>query len=258
MDLLALAAGATAAAGLAARSRSRHRANQAEAQAARLHRELRAERHAAGHDPLTDLPNRRAFYQLGAALVAQPAPVVGVVSDLDRFKEINDTLGHVAGDEVLVTVASRLVEYAGDDLLLARLGGDEVAALPTGPTERWRWLPLAADRLAQVLAAPMRIAGRVVSLTASIGLAPMHGPARLTDVQYRAGAAMYHAKTTGSGAGVATDIEGLAMGRTDIRPPADTDDLDLSQVADITAGIDGHHDIQPDEPRMLIDTMPRA
>src|SRR5438067_1051772 len=168
MDILALAAGVTAAAGLTAGLCSRRRANRAEAEVAKLYCELNAVRQVASRDPLTGLLNRRALYQLGASLVAEPVPVVGVLLDLDDFKEVNDRLGHAAGDEVLATVASRLLAHANDDLV-ARLGGDEFAMLLTGPTSRWRWLPLAAERLAHALAEPMRINGVVVSITASIG-----------------------------------------------------------------------------------------
>jgi diguanylate cyclase (GGDEF)-like protein len=176
------------------------RARRAEAEADRLRQELVAERHAAAHDPLTGLPNRRAFYQLGAALVADPArrPLVAVLLDLDDFKQINDRLGHAAGDEVLITVARRFAAYAGDDLV-ARLGGDEFAGLLSVPDLDDGWLSCAARELADALAAPMHASGYSVLLTASVGLVPVYGPVDLAEAVRRADAAMYRAKSGGYG-----------------------------------------------------------
>lgn len=197
MDPLALVAGAAAVAGIGASWSLHRRARHAEAEVASLRSELRAERHAACHDPLTGLPNRRAFYRLGAALVADPAQhlLVAVVLDIDDFKQVNDEFGHAAGDEVLVTVARRFAMYAGDDLV-ARLGGDEFAGLLTSPTIERPWLYQAAQRLADTLAAPMPIAGRSLVVTASVGLAPVHGSAHLAEALRHADAAMYRAKTS--------------------------------------------------------------
>src|SRR5262249_26892793 len=85
---------------------ARHRADQAETEVERLRHELRTVHHAANHDPLTGLPNRRAFQQMGTAQLARPEPAVALLLDLDGFKEINDTLGHAAGDVVLAAVGS--------------------------------------------------------------------------------------------------------------------------------------------------------
>src|SRR5262249_56438404 len=95
-----------------------------------LRRQLRLAEHAASHDPLTGLPNRRAFYQLGTTMVADPTrhPLAVAVIDLDGFKSVNDRYGHATGDEVLVTLAARLATWAGGDLV-ARLSGDEFAGL---------------------------------------------------------------------------------------------------------------------------------
>lgn len=196
MDPFTLAAGAAAFAGLGAAWGLRGRVRQAEAEVARLREELRAERHAASHDPLTGLPNRRAFYQIGAALIADPGrpPLVAVVLDLDDFKQVNDRFGHAAGDQVLITVAWRFAAYAGDNLI-ARLGGDEFAGLLAGAANDG-WLRQSARRLAEMLAAPIRVAERDLRITASIGLVPVNGGAHLTEALSLADAAMYRAKAS--------------------------------------------------------------
>ena len=116
------------------------RARAAEQELRRVRAELCSEQHAARHDHLTGLPNRRWFYGIGSALVGATdrRPLVAVLVDLDDFKRINDTFGHRAGDEVLVTVARRLAGAVGPGLV-ARLGGDEFVALfdlPAGLTDR--------------------------------------------------------------------------------------------------------------------------
>ncbi|MFG2039511.1 GGDEF domain-containing protein [Dactylosporangium sp. NPDC048998] len=192
MDPLAFLAGAAAAAGACAVLPLYLRARRAERLAERLTAELEVERHAADHDPLTGLPNRRAFYKRGAQLVSDRArhPLVAVVLDVDGFKQINDMFGHSAGDEVLVTTARRLAEYAGSGLV-ARLGGDEFAGLLAG---RHDGAQEQADRLAQTLAAPMRLAGQIVTVSVSVGLVPVEPDAHLADAVHRADAAMYRSK----------------------------------------------------------------
>jgi diguanylate cyclase (GGDEF)-like protein len=173
------------------------RARRAEAELVRLRWELQLERHAAGHDPLTGLPNRRTFYCSGSPLVADATrrPLVAVLVDLDDFKRVNDTLGHAVGDRVLVEVARRFAGIAGGGLV-ARLGGDEFAGLLDWPTTDDRWLRRSAYVLAAELAAPVQVAGRGVAVTASVGLTPVPAAADLDDVLSRADAAMYQAKTT--------------------------------------------------------------
>ncbi len=184
-----------AAAGACAGWQLRRRARRAEDEVATLRDELRAERHAAAHDPLTGLPNRRGFHQLGAELLADPTrpALVAILLDLDDFKRVNDTLGHAAGDQVLVALGRRFAACAGDGLV-GRLGGDEFAALLGWPVDE-RWLLAAGCRLTEALAAPVQVAGRSVTVTASLGIAPVLGPATLDEVLERADAAMYRAKT---------------------------------------------------------------
>jgi diguanylate cyclase (GGDEF)-like protein len=203
VDPLTLAVGvgaATTAAGLGSGLRLRRRLRRTEAHLAELQRELQSARHAASHDSLTGLPNRRAFYRLGGGMVTDPnrPALCCVVVDLDSFKWINDTFGHAAGDRVLVTVAGRLATYVGDDLV-ARLGGDEFAGLVTSPTTAWQLCYPMTGSLADLLAAPMTVAGRRLQVTAAVGVAPVHRDAGLAAALHRADCAMYRAKATRAG-----------------------------------------------------------
>lgn len=197
-DPMSVASGICAAGALLSSWQLRRRALRAEAEIEHLQAELAAERHAASHDPLTGLPNRRAFYRLAATLLTDAAgqPLIAIVLDLDDFKQINDRYGHAAGDQVLICVAERLAGFAGDNLV-ARLGGDEFAGLLASPTVDRRWIEHATRRLSETLAAPIRLTGCSVQVTASVGLAPVTGPAQLTDALSRADAAMYQAKSLG-------------------------------------------------------------
>jgi diguanylate cyclase (GGDEF)-like protein len=162
----------------------------------RLAREER-QRHAALHDPLTGLPNRALILDhLGLALARAPrqsSPVGVLFVDLERFKLVNDTLGHGAGDELLVAVAGRLAGVLRPSDTLGRLGGDEflVVCEDIGGEADARAV---AGRLAAVFRAPFRLAGQDVQVSASIGLAvskPGSEPAALVG---EADAAMYASK----------------------------------------------------------------
>jgi diguanylate cyclase (GGDEF)-like protein len=198
-DPMTVASGISAAGALVSAWQLRRRALRAEAELELLQAELEAERHAASHDPLTGLPNRRAFFRLAAALLTDAAgkPLIAIVLDLDGFKEVNDRYGHAAGDQVLVAVAQRLTAFAGDNLV-ARLGGDEFAGLLASPTVDRRWIEHATRRLYEAVAAPIPLGTRTVQVTASVGLAPVYCPTQLTDALCRADAAMYQAKSVGA------------------------------------------------------------
>ncbi len=159
-DPMTVASGISAAGALISAWQLRRRAVRAEAEIELLQAELAAERHAASHDPLTGLPNRRAFFRLAATLLTDPAgqPLVAVVLDLDNFKQVNDRYGHAAGDQVLISVAQRLAAFAGNNLV-ARLGGDEFAGLLASPTADRRWIEHATRRLCEALAAPIPLGG---------------------------------------------------------------------------------------------------
>jgi diguanylate cyclase (GGDEF)-like protein len=203
VDPLTFAAGVGAlatVAGVGGGLRLHWRLRRAEAAAHRLRDDLQAERRAATHDALTGLPNRLGFHRIGGERIGDPVrPALAcVVVDLNSFKRINDTLGHAAGDEVLFTVAARLAGYAGEDLV-ARLGGDEFAGLFGNPSTGWQLLYPAADSLAELVAAPMWVAGLWLRVNAAIGVAPVCRGSRLPEVLQQADAAMYRAKLTGAG-----------------------------------------------------------
>jgi diguanylate cyclase (GGDEF)-like protein len=155
-------------------------------------------RHQALHDDLTDLPNRALLYdRMEDALTAAERngePAALLLIDLDRFKEVNDTLGHDSGDRLLEEVAVRLREVVRRGDTLARLGGDEFAVLLRGIPHRGLAAEL-AGRLQDALARPFTLNGVVAALDASIGIAhcPEHGTDVHTLVQ-RADVAMYDAK----------------------------------------------------------------
>jgi diguanylate cyclase (GGDEF)-like protein len=159
-------------------------------------------RHQATHDRLTDLRNRSALHQ-GAGRTLAGARRSGTLAallliDLDRFKEVNDTLGHEQGDHLLIEVAGRLREVLRRGDLLARLGGDEFAVLAVLPHRGA--VGEIATRMHAALARPFDIAGVVVELGASIGIAlqPDHGD-DVSTLLRRADVAMYQAKRAGTG-----------------------------------------------------------
>ena len=167
-------------------------------------RELELElRRLASTDRLTGLPNRALFNdRLERALLMakrRDTPVAVLFLDLDRFKIINDSLGHEIGDEVLRAVAQRLRRCLRAEDTLARLGGDEFAILLPEMANR-RDIHLVTDKCLAALTAPELIGGHELTVNASIGVAvsPQDG----ADVQHllrSADAAMYRAKARGGG-----------------------------------------------------------
>jgi diguanylate cyclase (GGDEF)-like protein len=151
-------------------------------------------RHQALHDALTDLPNRTLLYRRIERATGRDSLAALLLIDLDRFKEVNDTLGHDHGDELLVEVAGRLRGALRRGDTLARLGGDEFAVLLCDLPERAAAIEL-AGRLQDALGRPFALRGVAVELEASIGVAlcPDHGTDVHTLVQ-RADVAMYEAK----------------------------------------------------------------
>jgi diguanylate cyclase (GGDEF)-like protein/PAS domain S-box-containing protein len=157
--------------------------------------------HRASHDTLTGLPNRSLLLALLAEASAardgadDDRALALLFLDVDRFKTVNDTLGHSTGDELLCAVADRLGSVLRPSDTLARLGGDEFTVLlpDVAPGEA----ELVADRLQQSLEAPIIIDGMTFRLTMSIGVVESTEPARPADLLRWADAAMYEAKTQG-------------------------------------------------------------
>jgi diguanylate cyclase (GGDEF)-like protein len=144
---------------------------------------------------LTSLQNRRAAREIAEALLAKERRLAVILFDLDRFKHVNDSLGHHAGDHLLAVIAARLTEVVRDpDDVVARLGGDEFVVLARGVHDEPAARTL-CDRLVRAISAPVTIDGLDVSVGASIGiaLAPEHGTDFGTLLQH-ADIAMYHAK----------------------------------------------------------------
>ncbi|MCL6488436.1 MAG: EAL domain-containing protein [Alicyclobacillus mali] len=153
----------------------------------------------AFHDTLTQLANRRHFETRVDAFIrgARPDDEMQILFvDLDRFKSVNDTLGHEFGDKLLQEVARILTEVAGEDALVARMGGDEFTiTLFRQPMER---AIAVADAILNRLRKPVRVEDRPLYMTASLGIAsfPRHGATR--DMLLRhADLAMYTAKAEG-------------------------------------------------------------
>jgi diguanylate cyclase (GGDEF)-like protein len=151
-------------------------------------------RHQAVHDALTGLPNRTLLYRRVERALRGDGLGAMLLIDLDRFKEVNDTLGHDYGDELLVEVAGRLASAVRRGDTLARLGGDEFAVLLNGLPHRGAVAEL-AGRLQDALRRPIALRGVAVELEASIGAAlyPEHGTSVGALLQ-RADVAMYEAK----------------------------------------------------------------
>ncbi len=167
----------------------------------RMNRQLDTIAHQALHDDLTGLANRTQFgARLDEALDvedgAEPSLAVFFI-DLERFKEVNDALGHDAGNELLTVVASRLADVMGNGELVARLGGDEFGVLSSHGDEACA-IAL-AERLRHAIALPCEIGGVSLEVQGSIGiaLAPAHGTTR-AELLRRADIAMYAAKQMGA------------------------------------------------------------
>ncbi|WP_229166111.1 bifunctional diguanylate cyclase/phosphodiesterase [Bradyrhizobium altum] len=159
--------------------------------------------HMAQHDALTDLPNRVLLKEwmeqaLSGARCGGPSLAV-LMLDLDRFKDVNDTLGHPAGDALLKSVASRLRRCVSDTTLVARLGGDEFAVIDyvTDPVAEAGVL---AERIRKALSEPIDLGDHRVTTTTSIGIAiaPRDGTDS-DEVLRSADLALYSAKSGGRG-----------------------------------------------------------
>jgi diguanylate cyclase (GGDEF)-like protein len=163
----------------------------------RLEKELRQQ---AYRDSLTPLPNRALFMKRLAEALSRSEPIGAELAvlllDLDDFKTVNDSLGHVAGDLLLIRVAERLLECLRDTDTAARLGGDEFVILldnQADPDEA----TVVAGRILEALSVPMLIEGRMVTVQASLGIAFARSATDAGELLRNADLAMYAAKREG-------------------------------------------------------------
>jgi len=192
--------------------------------------------HLARHDPLTGLPNRSFFlHRLERALAAgrDGGQVAVLLLDLDRFKSVNDSLGHASGDALLVEVARRLRAAAAPGATVARLGGDEFTVLLPALPHR-QAAPAAAARLLAALGAPVPLAGELIPITASVGVALAAAGATAVDLLRDADTALYRAKREGGDRwavfdpGVDTEARDKAALEVDLRGAAERGELRLA------------------------------
>jgi diguanylate cyclase (GGDEF)-like protein len=158
-------------------------------------------RHLALHDPLCGLPNRIYFGERLEAMiekVRQGGPTAAVFYiDLDHFKDVNDTLGHPVGDELIRSVTQRLSRTLRGDDLVARLGGDEFAVITSGGFDHGT-LQAIATRMIATICSPYSIANQTIVIGASIGIAVINEQVgAAADVMRHADLALYRAKNEG-------------------------------------------------------------
>ncbi|HET6725716.1 MAG TPA: EAL domain-containing protein [Gammaproteobacteria bacterium] len=221
--------------------------------------------HQAYHDSLTDLPGRNlAAARIGETMKDGRRAAI-LLMDIDRFKEINDTLGHQIGDQTLKTVAERLRHNVRDDDTVARLGGDEFMVLLMGADEAGA--RKVAEDLSRYIAEPVRLGDVTLYLELSVGIAlfPDHGN-EVEALMRRADIAMYDAKRARTGAMVyrpgrdERHLEQLAL-MSDFRRAVDENELRIhyqpkarltdGEVAEVEALVRWEHptrgEIQPDD-----------
>lgn len=205
----------------------------------------RALDHLAHHDDLTGLPNRALFRKQLEAVLHDHSSRDGVALlylDLDRFKDVNDTLGHPVGDELLRIVARRLLDVCGSSHPVCRLGGDEFAVIFTAPK-----LAEAAEELSNRLVAecraPASVDGRPVSVGASIGIAFANGQ-DADGLLKAADLALYQAKALGRGAhcvftpNMATELQARVALEQDLRRALDHEQFEIAYqpIYDLASG----------------------
>lgn len=155
--------------------------------------------HLAYHDTLTNLPNRTEFERYITTVIRKKntQKLMVLFIDLDRFKVINDTLGHDIGDVMLVILGQRITKVLGEKNMLARIGGDEFVAIIENKKDM-KMIDVIVAEIASVIRQPIHIRGYSLNTTASIGIAkyPEDGEDKSTLLKH-ADSAMYHAKDLG-------------------------------------------------------------
>lgn len=152
-------------------------------------------KHRATTDDLTGVANRSALNELIEDAIADETSFVLLLLDMDDFKSVNDTLGHAAGDELLMIVAQRLSNIVGDDGTVGRLGGDEFVLFVPGIDASVG--ALIASRVIESIGAPFVISGATLSRSCSIGVAASQAGDTVSTVLRRADQAAYQAKHAG-------------------------------------------------------------
>jgi diguanylate cyclase (GGDEF)-like protein len=164
----------------------------------KAHRELYRAKMAAETlsrtDQLTGLPNRRALIE--AVETAKPEALALVIADIDRFKRVNDTYGHLAGDEVIRSVGQMMASEFGELGRVARVGGEEFALLSSGVSSEILEAKIVALR-DRVAATPILVHGVAVRVTISAGVAQQHTGQTFNQLYATADRALYAAKAAG-------------------------------------------------------------
>jgi diguanylate cyclase (GGDEF)-like protein/PAS domain S-box-containing protein len=149
--------------------------------------------HLATHDALTGLCNRSLLSERLGQLIEASRPLALLYVDLDHFKPVNDTHGHDVGDEVLCSVAQRLIDGVAESDLVARVGGDEFVVLATGIADRLTATEL-AERLQTSVSGPYRVSTGTVQIGASVGAVVSSTESTAAGLLAQADLAMYAAK----------------------------------------------------------------
>jgi diguanylate cyclase (GGDEF)-like protein len=195
-------------------------------------------RHLAMHDALSGLPNRSYFGERLEQVIAEVkrggSPAAIFCIDLDHFKDVNDTLGHHLGDELIAAVTKRLRGIVRGEAMVARLGGDEFAVITPGATDH-NTLMAIADRMLASLCHPYSIMGHTIVIGASVGIAVIDRPSlTAADAMRYADMALYRAKNEGRRRACIYDAEMDAniverkQLETDLREAIETDALELA------------------------------
>ena len=212
-------------------------------------------RHLAMHDPLCGLPNRIFFGERLEAVIEEvrdgSAPAAVFYIDLDHFKDVNDTLGHHLGDELIRNVTLRLSHTLRGGDLVARLGGDEFAVISSiaGDSEMMMGL---SQRIIAAICAPYAINGQNIIIGASIGIAVIDNKCgTATDIMRYADMALYRAKNEGRNraciydAAMDADLSSRKLLEADLREAIEKDRLQLvyqpvvNKSGEIVIGVEG-------------------